>query len=210
MKIRQPNQEQFMKDVSGHKMAVILQSGVHRHLLFKKPGSSNLWFEIITWPGALTIHGDMGTWTFSRVEDMFTFFRSRPGKTDLEINPSYWAEKLRGGVHGGSDNSKVWEEDSFRDSLVQQLTEYYSLDGDDLTTVSQALEDQVLRQDGKYDLMIAARDFSCELSGGKGRFEFDTCELPTGMEYAYHFLWCLYAIVWAVRQWDAAESEKAA
>jgi hypothetical protein len=22
------------------------------------------------------------------------------------------------------------------------------------------------------------------------------------MEYAYHFVWCLYAIVWAIQQWD--------
>src|ERR1700722_481099 len=207
--IHQPTEESFLKDISSHSMKVVMNSGIHRHLLFKSATNSyNMWFEIITWPGVLTIHGDMGTWTFSRVDDMFTFFRCSHGK--LHINPSYWAEKLRGGVHGGIDNSKVWEEESFRENLVRQLTEYYSLEGEDLAAVKQALDEDVLSQDGKYDLMIAVRDFSCPLPSGDhgeshgrhGKFQFDTCELPSGMEYAYHFIWCLYAIVWAIQVWN--------
>jgi len=49
----------------------------------------------------------------------------------------------------------------------------------------------------------AAAEFSCELPSGKS-FEFDPCELPSGMVYRYHFIWCLYAIVWGISQYDAA------
>ena len=62
----------------------------YRHLLFRQPNSGNMWFEIITWPDSLMIRGDMGSWSFSRVQDMFTFFRS----DQLKINPSYWTEKI--------------------------------------------------------------------------------------------------------------------
>src|ERR1035438_10338294 len=68
--------ESFLADVAEHAMAVMQDNGVYRHLRFRKPGSSNMWFDLITWPGSLVISGDMGTWAFSRVEDMFAFFRS--------------------------------------------------------------------------------------------------------------------------------------
>ncbi len=75
----------------------------------------------------------------------------------------------------------------------------------DMKLIVRTLKEEVLREDNKYDLMIAARDFSCELPDRDGEerraFRFD--ELPDGMVYAYHFIWCLYAIVWGIQQWDA-------
>ncbi len=79
----------FKKDVSEHQMNVIKNEGVYRHLTFQKPGTSVYYFEIITTPGLLTINGDMGTYVFSRLHDMFEFFGDKQG-----INPSYWGEKL--------------------------------------------------------------------------------------------------------------------
>lgn len=227
--------ESFLKDVAGHNMTVKMDNGIYRHLLFKAAKDSwNQWFEIITWPGVLTVHGDMGCWTFSRVSDMFTFFREEK----LEINPDYWAEKLQHGTHGGRDGAKVWNEDLFRKHLVDQLTNYYSLEGEDLEVVTQALKDEVLCHDNKYDLLIATRDFSCllpskaepledEHSGRLGgcvkaivrnserrarndrfnKFQFDSCELPDGKEYAYHFLWGCYSVVWAIQKYDAMHAQ---
>jgi hypothetical protein len=191
--------EVFLKDVAEHAMAVKLDDGTYRHLRFQKPKSSNLWFDLVTWPGVLTIHGDMGTWTFSRVEDMFTFFRD----DKLRINAHYWSEKLQHGTHGGRDGAKVFEEDLFRQQMIEHLN-HYDFDDEDRAAVKQALDDDVLSQDGKWDLMIAARDFRVKLPN-RGDFYFDSCELPTGKEYAYHFLWCLYAIVWGIQQYDAAK-----
>jgi hypothetical protein len=196
--------EHFLRDIANHKMTVRLDNGIYRHLEFRQATNSwNLWFGIVTWPGYLTICGDMGTWTFRRLEDMFGFFRDKK----LRINADYWAEKLEHGQHGGRDGAKQFSEDLFRGRLLEQLTEYYSLEGAELATVTEALRNDVLRQDGKYDLMIAARDFSCKLPSGK--FEFDPCELPDGKEYTYHFLWCLYAIVWGIQQYDAVRAGRA-
>jgi hypothetical protein len=196
----EPTADSFMRDVSTHQLKVLRDDGLYRHLKFRQPGHSwNMWFELVTWPGVLTIHGDMGTWTFSRLEDMFQFFRD----DKLRINASYWAEKLQHGQHDGRDGARSFSEDLFKERLRAQLTEYYSLEGDQLKEVLEALQDEVLAQDNKYDLLIAARDFKC------GDFQFDSCELPDGKEYTYHFIWCLYAIVWGIQQYDAIKTVEA-
>src|SRR4051812_7199267 len=112
----EPTRDQFLKDVERHKMSVKLSDGVYRHLRFSKPLDSNMWFELVTWPGYLTISGDMGTWAFSRITDMFEFFRSR-NDGELEINSGYWSEKLQAGASGGSRHSKVWDSDKFSTQL---------------------------------------------------------------------------------------------
>jgi hypothetical protein len=48
-----PTEETFLKDVSKHTMAVLLDKGVYRHLQFKDNGSNVMWFDIVTWPGFL-------------------------------------------------------------------------------------------------------------------------------------------------------------
>jgi hypothetical protein len=203
--MRQPTAEIFLKDTAEHKMTVALDQGLYRHVKFRQPTNGwNMWFEIITWPNCLTINGDMGSWAFSRLEDMFTFFRSKK----LSINASYWAEKVKGGVYGGRESARVYDPELFGERLLDQLENYYSLEGSELSEVSQAVKDEVLSQDCKHDLMIKARDFTFKLADGT-TFQFDSCELPDGKDYSYHFIWCLYAIVWAIQQWDALHDASA-
>lgn len=203
--------KEFLRDISEHHLRVHLDNGMYRHIRFEKTLDSVLWFDLVTWPGVLTIHGDMGTWTFSRVPDMFRFFRD----DTLRINKSYWAEKLQHGVHGGTAGCKVFDEDLFRQQVMDRVKNY-DLEDHDLAAVTEALKEQVLNQDNMYDLVIAVRDFSCPLPSlepsdeetsrprGRGRnFEFDCDDCPDGMRYAYQFVWCLYAIVWGIQQYDA-------
>ena len=78
----------FPNDVVGLQMQVLRDDGVYRHINFRKPDDSFAWFEIVTWPKLLVINGDMGSFMFWRIEDMFEFFRhDRP-------NYDYWAEKV--------------------------------------------------------------------------------------------------------------------
>lgn len=72
---------------------ILSDNGANRHLRFRNPNSGLYWFELITWPGVLCIHGDGGTYVFSRLNDMFDFFRETPEQ--LSINPGYWAEKVK-------------------------------------------------------------------------------------------------------------------
>lgn len=201
--MREPNAESFLKDVSGHKMTVLLDQKVYRHARFRKPGNSNMWFELVTWPNHLTIAGDMGTWTFTRILDMFEFFRD----DELRINSGYWAEKLCNGTSGGRSNAKEFDQDAFEERVLDHLG-YYDLGKLRLEEVKQAVRDEVFSDD-KYDQIVAVRDFVHRFDDGS-KFRFELCEFPDGLVYSYHFQWCLYAIVWGIQQWDALQSANAA
>lgn len=84
--------EKFDRNITNHQMAIRFDAGIYRHLVFRNPESSAMWFEIVTWPGSLVYTGDMGTFVFERIPDMFEFFRN------AEINPHYWSEKVEAGV----------------------------------------------------------------------------------------------------------------
>lgn len=111
----------FAKDAEHHQMTVLHDDGLYRHLRFVRTApnaktgnverSSSYWFELVTWPGRLTVTGDCGTYTFARLDDMFEFFRGD------RINPGYWAEKVQ-----GETQLKKYSEDLFR----QRVTEYIS------------------------------------------------------------------------------------
>jgi hypothetical protein len=202
--VRQPTAEQFLKDVANHKMTIALDSGDHRHVRFRQERNSNLWFDLVTWPGFLTICGDMGTWTFARVEDMFTFFRSRG---ELKINASYWAEKLQNGVHGGSDQSQVFDFDTFKAELLDQI-EGYGLEDAKAAELREVVGDEITETGDRGEAYAMAREFRHESEDGE-TFEFDPCELPDGKVYRYHFIWCLYAIVWGIQQYDARKERAA-
>lgn len=183
---------EFLRDVSRHTLTVGHHDGLYRHLRFRNPADSNLWFDLVTWPGVLTINGDMGTWAFARVEDMFTFFR----RDKLEINESYWSEKLLQGNYFGSKGARVFNSDVFASRLLEQLTNHYGFEGDELAELQRAIKEEILIHDGEELLRQATYNFR------HGDFYFDPCEIPDGKDYSYQFLWSLYAIVWGIQQWD--------
>ena len=98
--------ERFLRDVADHKLEVVKDEGVHRHIVMSMGGSTYR-YELTTWPYFICISGDMGCFVFSRVKDMFTFFRN----DDLAINEGYWHEKLEAvPLHGGATG---YSSDSF-------------------------------------------------------------------------------------------------
>jgi hypothetical protein len=103
--------ERFAKDVASHEMTVLHDDGLYRHIRFRS-GRSAYWFELVTWPGSLTVNGGMEAFTFSRCDDMFEFFRGK------EINPSYWAEKVR-----GRTSVKGYSEEKFRQIITGHIAE---------------------------------------------------------------------------------------
>ncbi len=192
--------EEFLKDVATHRMTIEASDGVRRHILFKATKNKwNQWFEIVTWPGTLVIHGDMGSWTFSRVEDMFTFFRARRGA--LDINESYWADKLEGGDSSGSRNAMQFDADAFRDGLLMRI-ESCGLDPSGREYVARELTETLSACDGNEHAQYeAAYNFRCEVPG-YGAFTFDGSDMGSGNVYRYRFIWCLYAIVWGIHKFD--------
>ena len=59
---------QFQKDIRNHKLTVKHDSGLYRHLMLSD-GTFLHQFHIITAPHVLTIRGDMGCYSFERLED---------------------------------------------------------------------------------------------------------------------------------------------
>ncbi len=87
-------EEQFLKDVANHRMAICQDDGLCRRVKFRREGTSDMAFELVTWPWRLAITGDMGDFTFSRLEDMFAFFRVKPeGELKSRIDTGYWGSK---------------------------------------------------------------------------------------------------------------------
>jgi hypothetical protein len=225
MKTTDPTEELFLKEVEKHEMNVLMDNGVYRHLRFKQPGSSVAWFDIVTWPGHLAYAGDMGSFVFSRLDDMFKFFRADRGNGQkLYINQSYWGEKLEAVDRDGRISShRRYSEDRLREHVERDIStwleDHFSDDGDmDDAEIQQrrksaeqelrqAVEDEVYYnvEDGEHEARKAVRDFSRKIGGHT--FEFhDSWEWDCD-DYTYRFTWCCYALAWAIRTYDAKVNE---
>ena len=215
----------FLADVEQHTMTVVRDDGVHRHLRFKRKDGSAYWFDLITWPGTLCIDGDMGTYVFRRLHDMFEFFRTdrdymeRSGRSgQLAINPGYWDEKLQA---PDPRDAKEYSEEAFRRHVKEAFDNWVEdnkPDDDEWTSESAhndfnaskemlwcELEDQVLSiaSDGDTRAYDAARTFTSETAGG---FDMDDCWEWDCREFKFHFIWCCYAIAWGIKTYDDAKA----
>lgn len=199
---RHPTEQSFLKDVAAHQMTVVSENGVHRHVRFKKPNTSNMHFDLITWPGYLAYSGDMGCFVFSRLQDMFEFFRDK-GEGPLRINLGYWSEKLD--AVDKPDGAQQFSEDLFRENIKRWLDE---AEADD--QLRQEVEEEVLSHVeggtyGAHEAYKAAQEF--ESSTG---FRFTDFWEVNSTEYTFRFVWCCYALAWGIRQYDAAAASQSA
>ena len=207
-------EQEFLKDVQGHEMRVLHSDGLYRHLRFKEPGDSCYWFDLVTIPGKLIYTGDMGTFVFSRLDDMFEFFRTDRAYANskgrqLGINTGYWAEKLIA-VDGGRHKAGAMEfdEDEFRRVIneyrvrwIRRAKERGTLDKSDRRELWEAVECEVLDRIDDYgeDVQRLAYDFSHEKHHFEDLFEHNF------KRYTRTFLWCCYAIAWGIQQYDNAK-----
>jgi hypothetical protein len=205
----------FLKDVATHQMTVIRDDGVNRHIRFSRPDTSCYHFDLITWPGKLCYTGDMGTYVFSRIEDMFEFFRAdrEYGKTkgrNLSINLGYWSEKLLavdGGRSGG--NVQEFDEERFNQVIMEHLVDWVKSHKDSTTKEQRrdlwdAVIDEVINAEGDSGGMrkqIAGHDFHHKVNSKIDFYFQDLWDYHT-QKYTYHFVWCCYALAWGVEQYD--------
>jgi hypothetical protein len=192
--------EQFERDVREHKMIVIRADGVNRHLRFKKPDSSTYWFDIITWPGALCIDGDCGTYVFKRLDDMFQFFRSKRGG----INAGYWHEKVVAQCR--TDGIEEFDQNAFVRHAVEVYRDYWRERGEwaDQLEGFKELRMDVLDADNECRMYAALNAFEW-----KGFRFHDTFEWRA-KRYTLRYIWNLYAIVWGIQQFDTAQPQELA
>ena len=207
----QCTEDKFLRDIAEHKMTVIRADGVNRHLRFQKPGSMCMHFDLITWPGYLCYTGDMGTYVFRRLNDMFEFFRTdrenmklRDGRT-LAINPSYWGEKLEAIDH--CDGFREWRSEVFEARIREAFDEWLNENNASDETRAEAteqFEDEVIAEIevGKGEAYRAACEFEVN---GDTPFQ-DWWEVNTD-EYTYRFMWCCFALAWGIQQYDLSAAE---
>lgn len=208
-------EDQFLREVENHEMQILKDDGVYRHLVFSNKGSSIYRFDLITWPGNLTITGDVSTYTFNRVRDMFDFFIMRKNdfnlsKTkELSINPGYWGEKLlsvckRGGYrkldpelveNGIREEFENWV---FEPDLAEEL------EADQVKQeVWSKVKDEVLQYKGcESDLLEAMHSFKSEYG-----HEFSDVHENDFKDYTHHYTWSLYAIVWGILKYKSQSKE---
>lgn len=209
MKTHECTPELVTNDLSRHEMRVVRDDGIHRHIRFRRPDSSPYWFDLITWPGTLCINGDCGTYVFSRLDDMFEFFRTDRRDGKLRINPGYWGEKLQAVArHGGHTE---FDEDRFdrviKEHLVRWMRDHrIMLTKDQRRELWDAVEDEVLRTDSDRK-QAAAYEFHHSINGNVRSFRFEDFWEHDVERYTFHFIWCCYAIAWGIELYDSIKSE---
>lgn len=193
----------FERDTAEHGMAVEMNEGVHRSLSFRNPRSNAYAFRIVTWPGALAIHGDMGSYVFSRLRDMFEFFRGD------QINPSYWAEKVEaadcgsGVMHYCADAARAELADLLSDWIRDESGEALT-DAGVALRAGQWIGEHCLEFDRGLDVLVSDL-YDAEPS------PIYVSDLPStfGKIYSFQYLWCCHAIVWAIARFDAHLAQQA-
>lgn len=137
------------------------------HWKCRDKGTMINWFDIIVWPGCLCINGDMGTFVFSRTNDMISFMQKSA------MSYSYAAEKCVAG------ETREWSHELFLESIKERLSD------DDLDEDVKERLVELLEQDN-------GREFDMMAMYESGVFD----EMPRCEYFTFHFLWCLHAIKW--------------
>jgi hypothetical protein len=183
----------FVSDTDEHVMTVLHDDVLYRHVRFKAPGTSFYWFDLVTWPGYLSITGDMGAYTFARVQDMFTFFYGH------DINPGYWGEKVVCG------EVRAYSEDAFREWVDEQVRLEKEEKPDlDWKLIEYLVGNDVLESGTFVDeAHQAVYDFN-EDRGHMG-FRFYTDEGLDFTDFTNRFLWCCHAIQWGIERYRSAK-----
>lgn len=189
--------DRFSRDTATHEMTVLRDDGVYRHLRFKKPSSSSYYFDLVTWPGFLAITGDMGENMFSRLTDMFEFFRD-------DLNPSYWAEKI---LPNGRDSVKEWASDRFNEIINDLLNSHLSdcdLDEEEQEELRESVKDDLLDPEDEHQAIESIRNWDNE------NFYIELCDFPSDKNYTLHYIWRCRAISWGIEQYDKFKAESLA
>jgi hypothetical protein len=206
------DQQRFERDIAQHHMTIFRDEGTDRHISFRQSGNSAYWFEILTWPGALCIRGDMGTYVFSRTPDMFQFFRTgdRGDPSKLYINEGYWTEKLIAvDCNGyGKGSAQEFSADVFKRKVIRRFREYcrdYEVEHDERKRMWYWIRSDILdyASDGDSSALNKVHEFS---DSAHPRIFDDFWEVNCDV-YTFHLIWNLYAIAWAIRKYDAARTQ---
>lgn len=199
--------EQFLKDVANHQITINLDQGVYRDITVAKPNSVDMHFNITTRPGYLMFTGDMGSFTFSRLQDMFKFFRKE------EINPGYWEEKLA--ACDSRCSAKEFSPELVKEILMDHLNEHlaeidtgnYDSDMYQSNEAIAAIRSLIgTAEDNEQHFYNELGSWDDSVNGG---VDMDCWWEWDFKDFTYHYIWCCYAIVHAIKLYDEVKGEAA-
>ncbi len=212
-------QRRFLKDTAEHQLTVLRDDGLYRHLRFRKPGTGCYGFDIVTWPGYLAISGDMGAAMFTRLPDMFEFFRTDAqdpsGTSAPYINPGYWSEKCVANDGPKKEFCRELLTSLMLDRVQDYLADFYDDEehgaGPDWAgALWEELQEDVYYVETTSDAIQRLDQFKPDDSRYNSFRFVDVWEDASRLEaYTFHFLWRLYAISHAVRAYDGARAARA-
>lgn len=191
--------QDFDKQVANHAMTIHVDSGKNRHLTFKPKGNTNMWFEIVTWYGSLCINGDMGTYVFSRVPDMFNFFRDR------EINPSYWAEKcIAQDLHAPVYEFSANKFSAAINKMTQEFIDAHHLTEEQIQDLRDEILEEVAFDGNEHQSFASAAEFSTKHPTEELEKAYPFVDLHDHdfTDFSYLYLWNCHAILWAINKYD--------
>ncbi len=204
-----PTLEQFLSHVANHQLTVNLDQDLFRDLTVMKPNSGDMHYHITTRPGYLMFTGDMGSFVFTRLSDMFDFFRDKDG---YDINPGYWGEKLEAVDSRGG--AKEFSRDLAKETLIEHLQDHlagidsgdYDKDQSDAEEAKEAIKHLIgLAEDDKHDFYETLRNWDADDAGG---LDMDCWWEWDFNDHTYRYIWCCYAIVHAIKLYDEYKSNE--
>lgn len=197
------SKERFQRDVRDHELTIVLDQGLHRHIMLSRPGSNYYRFHITTWPGYLAISGDCGSYTFARLRDMFEFFRDETGQN--RINEGYWAEKLQAVDRHGK--ASELDDEAYKDALRGDLKAHFQSENLSLSQAKDVVRD--MRDECLFDpadshenAIQTVMDYRCPVTDRRPFREFYDHRLDRA---SFRLVWCMRAIVWGIKQYDLAK-----
>lgn len=156
---------------AGHVLTVEMDQGLHRSYWCRRPGTGIYSFRVVTWPGWLTVSGDVGFLALSRCPDMIDFVR---GAID---SPGYLAEKAPGDLEVrryDPDCGEWWLRESIREADDTKARR----------RLAAALRDEIY---------VDRHTFCAELLE---RGIVRDCDFPACENYTGSYLWCREALRW--------------
>lgn len=172
-----------------YKMTIELDHGVHRSIKFMHENSHNGYFRINTWPGHLCYSGDMGTFVFSRIDDMVYFFNGDG------INPSYWSEKLQAGA-GLGKQFEEFDIDVFMSRMNEEMSSAIENFPDNSDGISEQFDGLQYVSD-EHEAIEFVRNLNCP--------GFEICDFSWPTRFTYHYLYACIAINWACKHYLGAK-----
>lgn len=206
----------FLEIVKNHELKILHDSGIYRHVSFAKPGTNDYSFSLVTWPGYLSISGDCGSYTFSRIPDMFDFF----GRNINQIDLRYWEEKIESSDKNGE--IKKWDQGLYQDQIIECLKSRFDVSDESL--FDELEEEDLDEKEGDDSEDVPTSDLKKCLAKVKEEGIWDAengwiaSERMTGFEYegdyifpdfweydcheyTHRYIFCCLAIAWGINKY---------